>query len=147
MADGQYRSARRRRHTSLIADRLRNELGTPHKPSGVSMISRTRAAALILALPVLPIAAQRPAPAQRGGAPRAETPQLVVGVLASRDPAFGVLATDAIRRRIQNEHNATDLYVVPRPKIEQTLRSAGYNPDSTLGTSDLMALAKQVRGD
>jgi tetratricopeptide (TPR) repeat protein len=108
---------------------------------------RLATTALSLALPLLRLAAQQPAPAQRGGTPRADTPQLVVGVLTSRDPALGVQAADAIRRRIQNEHTATDLYVVPRPTMDQTLRSSGYNPDSTLGTTDLMALAKQVRSD
>ena len=114
------------------------------------MISRPRSAAttaLILGLAGLPLEAQRPVPAQRGGAPNANTPQLVVSVLASADPALGVGAADAIRRRMQSEHSATDLYVVPRPKIDETLRLSGYNPDSVLGTNDLMELARQVRGD
>lgn len=105
------------------------------------------AAALTLALTAAPMAAQRPAPEQRGGQPRPDTPQLVVGVLASEDPTLGVAASDAIRRRIQDQHNATDLYVVPKPKLEQTLRSSGYNPDSALPPNDLVALTKQVRGD
>ena len=105
------------------------------------------AVALTLALTAPPLAAQRPAPEQRGGQPRPETPQLVVGVLASADPTLGVAAADAIRRRIQDQHTATDLYVVPKPKLEQTLRSSGYNPDSALPPSDLVALTKQVRGD
>lgn len=107
------------------------------------------AAVLTLAVsaPPPPLAAQRPAAEQRGGQPRADTPQLVVSVLASPDPTLGVAAADAIRRRIQNEHTATDLYVVPKPKIDQALRSSGYNPDSALPPSDIMALTKQVRGD
>lgn len=114
------------------------------------MIPRPRSAAtsaLILGLAALPLEAQRPVPAQRGGVPNANTPQLVVSVLASADPALGVGAADAIRRRIQSEHSATELYVVPRTKIEQTLRSSGYNPDSVLGTTDLWELARHVRGD
>jgi tetratricopeptide (TPR) repeat protein len=103
--------------------------------------------ALTLALNAPPLGAQRPAPEQRGGQPRPDTPQLVVGVLASADPTLGVAAADAIRRRIQDQHTATDLYVVPKPKLEQTLRSSGYNPDSALPPSDLVALTKQVRGD
>jgi tetratricopeptide (TPR) repeat protein len=107
------------------------------------------AAVLTLALSAPPatLAAQRPAAEQRGGQPRADTPQLVVGVLASADPTLGIAVADAIRRRIQDEHTATDLYVVPKPKIEQTLRSSGYNPDSVLPPGDLMTLTKQVRGD
>jgi tetratricopeptide (TPR) repeat protein len=84
---------------------------------------------------------------QRGGQPRVDTPQLVVGVLASPDPTIGVAAADAIRRRIQDQHTATDLYVVPKTKLDQALRSSGYNPDSALGPTDLVALTKQVRGD
>ena len=110
-------------------------------------LSRLAIGALILVFPGLPVVAQRPAPEQRGGAPRDDTPQLVVGVLASRDPALAAKTTDAIRRRIQNEHTTTDLYVIPRSKMDQTLRSSGYNPDSTLAPSDLVALAKQLRGD
>ena len=119
------------------------------------MISRLRSprnvvtGALTLVLSVLPftLSAQRPAPPQRGGTPRSDTPQLVVSAFSSVDPTLGVQAADAIRRRIQSEHSATDLYVVPRPTIEQTLRSSGYNPDSALAPADLWALAKQVRGD
>jgi tetratricopeptide (TPR) repeat protein len=94
-----------------------------------------------------PLAAQRPVAEQRGGQPRADTPQLVVGVLVSPDPTIGVAAADAIRRRIQDQHTATDLYVVPKQKLDQALRSSGYNPDSALGPTDLVALTKQVRGD
>lgn len=104
------------------------------------------AVALTLALSS-PLLAQRPAPVQRGGQPKADTPQLVVGVLASADPTLGLVAADAIRRRIQDQHAATDLYVVPKPKVDQTLLSSGYNPDSVLGPTELYALTKQVRGD
>ena len=106
------------------------------------------AVALTLALHAPPpLAAQRPVAEQRGGQPRADTPQLVVGVLASQDPTIGVAAANAIRRRIQDQHTATDLYVVPKPKLDQALLSSGYNPDSALGPTDLVALTKQVRGD
>ncbi|HEV8215350.1 MAG TPA: hypothetical protein VGP95_05935, partial [Gemmatimonadaceae bacterium] len=94
-----------------------------------------------------PLAAQRPAPEQRGGRPAENTPQLVVGVLASADPTLGLAAADAIRRRIQDQHTTTDLYVVPKAKVDQALRGSGYNPDSVLGPTDLAALTKSVRGD
>jgi tetratricopeptide (TPR) repeat protein len=102
---------------------------------------------LIVFLPAHALAAQRPTPPQRGGAPKPETPQLVVSALASSDLAIGAAAADAIRRRIQSEHSATDLYVVPGAKIEGALKEAGFNPDSSLGRTDLMALTHQVRGD
>ena len=104
-------------------------------------------AALILSAASGPLAAQRPAPAQRGGTPRADTPQLVVSALSSRDPALGVQAADAIRKRMQNDHSATELYVIPQSTIDQTLRASGYNPDSALGAEDIVTLARQVRGD
>ena len=120
---------------------------SPESRRRFSQLVHPASGAFILALAAVPLAAQRAAPAQRGGTPRADTPQLVVTVLASNDPRAGIAAADAIRQRIQNEHAATDLYVVPRAKIDQTLSQSGYNPDSALGTSDLMELARQVRGD
>jgi tetratricopeptide (TPR) repeat protein len=105
------------------------------------------AVAVTLALNAPPLAAQRPAPEQRGGRPRENTPQLVVGVLASADPTLGLAAADAIRRRIQDQHTAADLYVIPKEKVAQALRGSGYNPDSVLGPTDLAALTKSVRGD
>ena len=101
---------------------------------------------LILAL-ALPLPAQRTAPAQRGGPPRTETPQLVVATLSSSDRGVGAAAADAIRKRMQSEHNATDLYLTPGLMIERALTSSGYPTDSALGQSDLLMLAKQVRGD
>ena len=105
------------------------------------------ASTLILGFVATPLAAQRPVPAQRGGVPRADTPQLLVSVFSSPDPGLGLLASNAVRSRIQSEHSATELYVVPRPTMEQTLRSSGYNPDSALAQNDIMELTKQVRGD
>jgi hypothetical protein len=84
---------------------------------------------------------------QRGGVPKANTPQLLVGAFSSSDPALGLKAADEVRRRIQSEHNATELYIVPKSTIEQTLRGSGYNPDSALAPADLVALGKQVRSD
>lgn len=117
------------------------------------MISRARNATqlatgvLILAFSFQPLAAQRIEPAQRGGPPRPDTPQLLVSVLASSDRHVGVEATDAIRKRIQDEHRAEQLYVVPEAKVKQILIAAGYPPDSALGTSDVLELTRQARGD
>ena len=93
------------------------------------------------------LAAQRPVPAQRGGAPNPDTPQLVVSALAGSDSTIGAAAADAIRRRIQSEHTATDLYIVPGQAIDRVLREAGFDPASPLGKTDRMALTKQLRGD
>lgn len=109
--------------------------------------SRAIIGGLILALAVHPLGAQRPEPAQRGGGPRPETPQLVVSVLASSDRDIGVAASSAIRQRMQSEHSASDLFLTPKITIDQTLAAAGFPTDSALGKTDLMALAKLVRGD
>ncbi len=102
---------------------------------------------LILGVAWHAVNAQRPASPQRGGAPRPDTPQLLVSVLSSSDPRVGLAMADAIRQRMQSEHNATDLYVTPDQTRRDVLAVAGFNPDSVLGTTDLVALAKQVRGD
>lgn len=113
------------------------------------MRSRTRLVApvLFLGLAAVPAGAQRTAPAQRGGNPRPDTPQLVVSVLASSDPKVGRDATNAIQERLQSEHSATDLYIVPRTKIDTALTQSGFNPDSALDGPEAVALARLVRGD
>lgn len=111
------------------------------------MLSRSRLAVTILALAGTRVGAQRPAPLQRGGNPKPETPQLVVNVLASSDPKIGLDAANAIQHRLESEHSATELYIVPRNKIDTALKISGFNPDSTLGAPDLMVLTKQMRGD
>ena len=66
----------------------------------------TVASLMGLMLAAAPLVAQ-PAqqPAQRGGPPNPDTPQILVAVLQSSDRALGVQAADEIRRRIQQEHS------------------------------------------
>jgi len=109
--------------------------------------SRIMLGCLVLTVTTQSLAAQRPVPAQRGGAPKPDTPQLVVSALAGSDSTIGAAAADAIRRRIQSEHAATDLYIVPGQTIDRVLREAGFDPASPLGKTDRMALTKQLRGD
>ena len=100
---------------------------------------------MLAAAPLLAQPAQQPA--QRGGPPNPDTPQILVAVLQSSDRALGVQAADEIRRRIQQEHSAKELYAVPKTSINNTLEASGYKADSALNASDLMELAKQVHGD
>ena len=86
-------------------------------------------------------------PAQRGGPPNPDTPQILVAVLQSSDRQLGVQVADEIRHRIQQEHSAKELYAVPKTSINNTLEASGYKADSALNASDLMELAKQVHGD
>ncbi len=95
-----------------------------------------------------PLRAQRgPQPAQRGGPPNPDTPQLVVVALASADRKLGVDAADEIRRRVQSEHSAKELYAIPKISIDNTLKGSGFTTDSVLSSMDLMELAKAVHGD
>jgi tetratricopeptide (TPR) repeat protein len=86
-------------------------------------------------------------PPQRGGPPGPDTPQILVSVLQTNERGLGVQAADEIRRRIQSEHSAKELYAVTKTAINNTLEASGYRPDSALNSSDLMELAKQVHGD
>src|SRR5690349_4962615 len=108
----------------------------------------TVASLMGLMLAAAPLVAQ-PAqqPAQRGGPPNPDTPQILVAVLQSSDKQLGVQVADEIRRRIQQEHSAKELYAVPKTSINNTLEASGYKADSALNASDLMELAKQVHGD
>jgi tetratricopeptide (TPR) repeat protein len=110
----------------------------------------TVASLMGLMLTAAPLVAQpRPQqqPAQRGGPPNPDTPQILVAVLQSSDKQLGVEAADEIRHRIQQEHSAKELYAVPKTSINNTLEASGYKADSALNASDLMELAKQVHGD
>ena len=85
---------------------------------------------MLAAAPLLAQPAQQPA--QRGGPPNPDTPQILVAVLQSSDRALGVQAADEIRRRIQQEHSAKELYVISKKQINSTLDASGYRADSAL---------------
>jgi tetratricopeptide (TPR) repeat protein len=105
----------------------------------------TVASLMMAAAPLLAQPGQQPA--QRGGPPNPDTPQILVAVLQSSDRALGVQVADEIRHRIQQEHSAKELYAVPKTSINNTLEASGYKADSALNASDLMELAKQVHAD
>src|SRR6185369_3613935 len=65
----------------------------------------------------------------------------------SADRKLGVEMGDELRKRVASEHGAKELYVVPKNSINGTLEASGYRPDSALSASDLMELAKQLRGE
>src|SRR5215471_19867643 len=52
-----------------------------------------------------------------------------------------------MRHRLQSEHSAKELYVVPKTSIDNTLAASGYPPDSALNSADLMELSKQLHGE
>jgi hypothetical protein len=100
-----------------------------------------------LSLMGAPAFAQQQQPAQRGGPPGPETPYILVTTCQSADRKLGVEAADELRRRIQSEHSAKELYAVPKAGINGTLEASGYRPDSALNASDLMELSKQLHGE
>ena len=108
---------------------------------------RAALAAGFLALSFLgaPVVAQ--GPQQRGGPPNQDTPYILVGTFRSTDRKLGTDMGDELRNRLQSEHSAKDLYVIPKVNIDNTLTASGYRPDSALNASDLMELAKQLRGE
>jgi tetratricopeptide (TPR) repeat protein len=102
---------------------------------------------LALSLSAAPLLAQRQAPAQRGGPPNSDTPYILVTTFHSPDRKLGNEMADELRQRLQSEHSAKDLYVIPQHSIEATLTASGYRPDSALSATDVMELAKQLRGE
>jgi tetratricopeptide (TPR) repeat protein len=54
---------------------------------------------------------------------------------------------DELRKRVSQEHGAKELFVIQKNSINGTLEASGYRPDSALSSSDLMELAKQLRGE
>jgi tetratricopeptide (TPR) repeat protein len=116
------------------------------------MSLRRRAASAVSLLTILvaaPMSAQprTQQPAQRGGIPKQDTPYILVPVFQSNDRLLGVTTGDEIRSRFQSEHSAQELFVVTKQAINATLEASGYKADSALNASDLMELAKQLRGD
>lgn len=95
----------------------------------------------------VPAFAQQQQPAQRGGPPGQDTPYILVTTFQSADRKLGVEVADELRRRIQGEHSAKELYAVPKNSINGTLEASGYRPDSALNASDLMELSKQLHGE
>src|SRR5215471_7569865 len=52
-----------------------------------------------------------------------------------------------MRHRLQTEHSAKELFVVPKGNIDNTLAASGYPADSALNSADLMELSKQLHGE
>jgi tetratricopeptide (TPR) repeat protein len=86
-------------------------------------------------------------PEQRGGVPNGDTPYILVATFRSADRQLGVAMADEVRKRLQSEHSTKELYVIPKTNINNTLEASGYRADSALNASDLMELAKQLRGE
>jgi tetratricopeptide (TPR) repeat protein len=101
---------------------------------------------LALSLVGAPLFAQA-AQQQRGGAPNQDTPYILIAAFHSSDRKLGSDMADELRKRIAGERSAKELYVIPKQNVNATLEASGYKPDSALNSSDLMELAKQLRGE
>jgi tetratricopeptide (TPR) repeat protein len=110
--------------------------------------SWTGLAILALSLARTPLLAQTSKlPEQRGGAPNADTPYILVAAFRGPDRALGVAVADEVRKRLQSEHSTKELYVVPKANIIHTLAASGYPADSALSVTDLVELARSLRSD
>jgi len=87
------------------------------------------------------------APPQRGGQPLPETPYILVTAFHAPTRDLAVEAADELRSRLQSEHTARELYVIPKTTVETTLRSSGYPVDSALGVAELMELGRTLRAE
>ncbi len=101
---------------------------------------------LALSLAGAPLLAQN-RDIQRGGPPNTDTPYILIATFHSPDPKLAVEMSDEMRHRVQDEHSAKELYVIPKASINATLTASGYKPDSALSAGDVMELAKQLRGE
>lgn len=111
---------------------------------------RAASAAGFLALSIAaaaPLMGQAQQPLQRGGPPSSDTPYILITTFHSSDRDLGVKMADELRRRVSSEHAAKELFVIQKNSINGTLEASGYRPDSALSSSDLMELAKQLRGE
>jgi tetratricopeptide (TPR) repeat protein len=100
-----------------------------------------------VSVPVFAQARRDQEPPQRGGPPGEKTPYILVTTFSSTDRKLGVESANEMRHRLQQEHSAKELYVVPKTSIDNTLAASGYPPDSALNSADLMELSKQLHGE
>jgi len=92
---------------------------------------QTAAAVGIFALsmmgaPLLAQASRQAEPAQRGSPPGQDTPYILVTTFTAGDKKLAVEAADELRRRLQGEHSAKELFVVTKNAINGTLEASGY---------------------
>jgi len=86
-------------------------------------------------------------PPQRGGPPSPETPYILVTAFHAPEKKLAVEAADELRDRLKSSYSARDLFVLTKTSVDGTLQASGYPVDSALSASDLMELARQMRGE
>ncbi|HEY9227950.1 MAG TPA: hypothetical protein VIP11_14935 [Gemmatimonadaceae bacterium] len=86
-------------------------------------------------------------PPQRGSPPGQDTPYILVTAFRAPSKQLAVEGADELRDRLKSEHSAKELFVITKTSVEGTLTASGYPTDSALNVSDLMELAKTMRGE
>lgn len=108
----------------------------------------TVVAAVALSMPgALLVAQPRQAPPQRGSPPGQDTPYILVTAFRAPDKKLAVEGADELRDRLKQEHSAKELFVITKTSVDGTLAASGYPTDSALNVSDLMELARTMRGE
>jgi len=79
-------------------------------------------AALAAASPRLSAQQRVVAPPQRGGQPTPKTPYILVTAFHAPTKELAVEASDELRSRLQSEHSARELYVIPKTSVEVKLK-------------------------
>ena len=95
-------------------------------------------AALVAAVPLAGVAAQRPA---------APPPKVMVTTFAGSEPGLGVQTAEAIRQRIQKDADDKKLTVIPQKDVSSTLTASGYSTTDALGPNDARQLALLLRAN
>jgi tetratricopeptide (TPR) repeat protein len=117
-----------------------------HRGAGLAAILAALAA-IAAASPRLSAQQRVVAPPQRGGQPLPETPYILVTAFHAPTKQLAVEAADELRSRLQSEHSARELYVIPKTSVEATLKSSGYPVDSALGVQDLIELGRALHAE
>ena len=95
-------------------------------------------AALMAAVPLAGVAAQRPA---------APPPKVMVTTFTGSEPGLGVQTAEAIRQRISKDADDKKLTVIPQKDVNSTLTASGYSTTESLASNDARALAVLLRAD
>src|SRR5262249_39559337 len=136
-------AVQRRAVSHLETVQGRSVVKSTQRPAGFIVVG-----IIAVSSPGAALGAQRPPhPPHRGNPPGPETPYILVTAFKAASRQLAVEAADELRERLKQEHSAKELFVLTKSGIEGNLTASGYPIDSALNTSDLMELARQLRGE
>ena len=102
------------------------------------MKSRFSLAAAILACLALPAATQ---------AQQAKTRITVMTFQSQGEKGAGAKAADELRKRLSDEFDSRDAYILPTKDVTNTLEQSGFSPTDPLAANDEKQLANLLRAD